>query len=170
MFCDNCGAQLPDGAVFCGSCGSKTEAASKQASVTPTPPPSPEPAVAPAASNSYSSSQQTSYTPSAQSNPQSSYSAPGGSPGVPPMSVGQYVGMILLTMIPFVGIILLFVWAFGSDVNLNKKNLARAQLIMALISIVLGFIIVPIIISVIGAGLGALSDWAFRLGEFAGFL
>lgn len=26
MFCKNCGNQLPDGAVFCGSCGTKVEA------------------------------------------------------------------------------------------------------------------------------------------------
>lgn len=52
-----------------------------------------------------------------------------------PMSVGQYVIMMLLSGIPLVGLILMFVWAFGNDINTNKKNYARAFLIIAAIGI-----------------------------------
>ena len=53
------------------------------------------------------------------------------------MTVGQYIVMFLISAIPLVGIIMWFVWAFGSDVNVNKKNLAKAVLIMALIGVVI---------------------------------
>lgn len=35
-YCPNCGAPLPDGAKFCGSCGSPASAASSNASGAPT--------------------------------------------------------------------------------------------------------------------------------------
>ncbi len=57
-----------------------------------------------------------------------------------PLSVGQFLGMILLLVIPLVNIILLFVWGFGDGVNINKKNFARAHLI--LIGILIGLWIV----------------------------
>lgn len=54
-----------------------------------------------------------------------------------PMSVGQWVATMLLLAIPLVNIILLFVWAFGSNVNTNKKNYCRAALIIAAVVLVL---------------------------------
>ncbi len=44
--------------------------------------------------------------------------------------------MLLLMCVPFLNIIMLFVWGFGSAVNINRKNFARASLIMAAIGIV----------------------------------
>ncbi len=40
---------------------------------------------------------------------------------------------MLLLAIPILNIIMLFVWAFGGGVNLNKRNLSRAYLILFLI-------------------------------------
>lgn len=57
--------------------------------------------------------------------------------GSEPLTVGQYIGMFLLLMIPLVNIVLLFVWAFGSGVNLNRKNYARASLIFGIISFII---------------------------------
>jgi hypothetical protein len=54
-----------------------------------------------------------------------------------PMSVGQWVATILLLAIPLVNIVLLFVWAFGGNVNTNKKNYCRAALIIAAVVLVL---------------------------------
>jgi hypothetical protein len=34
-----------------------------------------------------------------------------------------------------------FIWAFGSKANVNKRNLARAQLILALIGIIIYIVI-----------------------------
>jgi uncharacterized membrane protein YqjE len=40
---------------------------------------------------------------------------------------------LLVAAIPLVGIIMLFVWAFGSSTNLNKSNWAKALLLWYLI-------------------------------------
>lgn len=55
----------------------------------------------------------------------------------PVMSVKDWVITILITIIPGVGIIMLFVWAFGSGENPNKSNWAKAQLVWFVIGIVL---------------------------------
>jgi hypothetical protein len=52
--------------------------------------------------------------------------------------------MYLLLGIPFVNLVLLLVWAFGSDVNLNRKNFARATLLIPVLSIVLVILMVLI--------------------------
>lgn len=57
-----------------------------------------------------------------------------------PMSVGDYFISMLLTGIPIVGIVLLFIWAFGGSTNINKSNWAKATLLLILIGIVLSFI------------------------------
>lgn len=56
------------------------------------------------------------------------------------LSVGQYIGMFLLLCIPLLNIVLLFVWSFGSSVDLNKRNFARAALIMVAIGVIVGAI------------------------------
>jgi len=43
--------------------------------------------------------------------------------------------MFFLSAIPIVGFIMLMVWAFGGSVNLNKKNYARAILLLSLIGV-----------------------------------
>jgi len=56
-----------------------------------------------------------------------------------PMSVKDWLITLLLMAIPVVGIVLLFVYAFGNNENVNKQNWAKAQLIM--IGIVLALVI-----------------------------
>jgi uncharacterized membrane protein YqjE len=58
--------------------------------------------------------------------------------------VGDWMLTLFLTAIPIVGIILLFVWAFGSNTQPSKANWAKAALIWLAIIIVLnilGFVI-----------------------------
>lgn len=129
-FCQSCGAPLDPGAKFCKSCGTPTpppvyqasngQAAPPQQVMNPVPPPAYQ-----QPGNGY-----THYT-----QPQAYASA-----GDAPLSVGQYIGMILLSGLPIVGFILLLIWAFSSDQNTNKKNYARAVLILALIGIALSII------------------------------
>lgn len=45
------------------------------------------------------------------------------------MTVKDWVITLLITFIPLVGFIMLFVWAFGSNENPNKSNFAKAALI-----------------------------------------
>ena len=56
------------------------------------------------------------------------------------MSVKEWLVTMLLTAIPMVGFILLFVYAFGNNENVNKQNWAKAQLL--LFAIVLALVIV----------------------------
>ena len=68
------------------------------------------------------------------------------------ISVGDWMITILITAIPLVGLIMLFVWAFGGGAPASKKNWAIATLIWYAIAIVL-LIIFFIVFSTILAGL-----------------
>lgn len=67
------------------------------------------------------------------------------------VSVGDWVVTYLITLIPLVGFIMLFVWAFGNNTKTSKANWAKAALILFAIGVVLS-----IILSVI-FGVGLLS-------------
>ena len=71
-----------------------------------------------------------------------------------PNSVGDWVLTIFLTCIPCVGLILLFVWAFGSGTNESKSNWAKAQLIWVAIGIVVTIILYAIMGAALFAALG----------------
>ncbi len=58
-----------------------------------------------------------------------------------PMSVGDWFIAILITAIPLVGLIMLLIWAFGSNTNVNKSNWAKASLLWMVIGIVIAFFI-----------------------------
>ena len=53
------------------------------------------------------------------------------------VSTGEWVWSIILAAIPLVGMIFLLLTAFDKGTNLSKRNWARAQLIFALIGVVL---------------------------------
>ena len=55
------------------------------------------------------------------------------------LTVKDWIITILITAIPLVGFIMLFVWAFGSNENPNKSNWAKASLIWVAIAMVLTF-------------------------------
>ena len=59
--------------------------------------------------------------------------------------------VFLILMIPLVGLIMLFVWAFGDGTHPSKKTWAQASLIMMLIGIVLAIIFIGVIISMFGS-------------------
>ncbi len=45
------------------------------------------------------------------------------------ISVREWFITVLIAAIPLIGFIMLFVWAFGGNANLNKANLAKAILL-----------------------------------------
>lgn len=145
MFCNNCGNKLPDDAKFCGGCGTRFEPA--------------QPAYASAEQTATQPSSPPVYAPPMQTPPpyQQSYSPPQQQPFYSsqidngPLSVGQYIGMFLLLLVPILNIVLLFVWGFGGAINPNKKNFARAYLIMIAIGIVIGIVLGGVITSIIGS-------------------
>ena len=62
-----------------------------------------------------------------------------------PMTMGDWLLTILImTFIPCVGIILYFVWAFGKNGNINRRNYCRAYLIIMGIAIILAIIFIAI--------------------------
>jgi hypothetical protein len=128
MFCANCGIKLQEGAKFCGSCGVKTEPV-QPTSAGPAPMSPNQPSSVYSSPAQTAPSYQQAYAP-----PQ--YTACSGQPVDEPLRVGQYIGMFLLMCVPILNIILLFMWGFGSSANLNKKNFARAALILCAIMLI----------------------------------
>lgn len=63
-----------------------------------------------------------------------------------PMTMGQWIGTLVILMIPLVNIIFMLIWAFKKNVNRNKKNYSRAMIVVTGVGIVLYFVILfPII-------------------------
>jgi isoprenylcysteine carboxyl methyltransferase (ICMT) family protein YpbQ len=76
-----------------------------------------------------------------------------------PVSVGDWVITYLITLIPLVGFVMLFVWAFGNNTKISKANWAKAALLLFAISLVLG-----ILVSIVfGVGI-----WSFFNDRHAG--
>ena len=70
-----------------------------------------------------------------------------------PYTVKQWLGTLALLMIPIVNIVLVFVWAFSKSTNINKRNFARASLLLT--AIILGFYIALTILGFVGGLRGA---------------
>jgi heme/copper-type cytochrome/quinol oxidase subunit 2 len=62
-----------------------------------------------------------------------------------PVGLGDWFVTILVAGIPLVGIIMLFIWAFGSSANPSKANWAKAMLLWTLVGIVIAVIIFAIV-------------------------
>lgn len=54
-----------------------------------------------------------------------------------PVSIGDWMITILITVIPIIGFIMLFVWAFGGGSNPSKANWAKATIIWFVVAIVM---------------------------------
>ncbi len=149
MFCPKCGHKNPEGAKFCENCGTTfapQAAPPAQAQAAYTPPPAPPvapPPPAPAPQQAYAYQQPVTPAPSVLDSP---------------MSVGQYIGTIILFGIPIVGFILMLVWAFSSEVNKNKKNFALANLILIVIGIVLSIVLTVVFGGALWALLASLGE------------
>lgn len=66
------------------------------------------------------------------------------------MSVGEYIRLFILSAIPIVNIICWIVWLCSPNTNKNKKNYIIANIIIWVISVVLG-IIASVVIATTGA-------------------
>lgn len=163
-FCKQCGAELMEGSRFCTNCGSEELLAAAEPAVSSgeqTLRAEPQPAYQQPtyAQPSYVGSERREPAASAQaasnaggyqsayqqgqsaygSNHQPQYTPPAAQQSAV-MSTGQFLGTLLLLMIPIAGFILMLVWAFGGTDNLNRRNLARAKLILVAIGLVLAIL------------------------------
>jgi NADH:ubiquinone oxidoreductase subunit 3 (subunit A) len=75
------------------------------------------------------------------------------------VSLGEWIGTMLLLIIPVVNIVLIFVWAFGNS-KPSKKHFFQAWLILALACIVLSAVFWAVATYVLG--------WTFQLTDFSG--
>lgn len=66
-----------------------------------------------------------------------------------PLSLGEWLLTLIVIAIPFVNLIMLFIWAFGEG-NTNRKNFSRAYLIYTLAIFVLAIVWI-ILMMVLGA-------------------
>lgn len=68
-----------------------------------------------------------------------------------PVTLGDWMVTILLTAIPIVNIIMLFVWGFSSNTHPSKANWAKASLIWLAIVIVIYVIIFVVMFGVMSS-------------------
>ena len=69
----------------------------------------------------------------------------------PVQSTKDWVITLLISFIPVVGFVMLFVWAFGANENPNKANWAKAMLIWYAIGCVLVFLLWSTVIAFVVA-------------------
>ena len=68
-----------------------------------------------------------------------------------PLRTTDYLILHLVNMIPMVGFILMLMWSFSDNVNLNRKNFCRAYLIMYAVSFVLSIFLIALYAVILGA-------------------
>lgn len=56
------------------------------------------------------------------------------------MDLGDWILTVFISFLPVIGLIMLLVWSFSSQVNPNKQNWARATLIIYLFLTILYFV------------------------------
>lgn len=61
-----------------------------------------------------------------------------------PLTVGDWIVTKIVLAIPFVGFIMLFVWAFSNDTHPSKKTFCQAALILLACALVLAVVLVMI--------------------------
>ncbi|WFA07763.1 hypothetical protein [Tissierella sp. Yu-01] len=55
------------------------------------------------------------------------------------MSVGKWIGVMIILAIPLVNIIMYVIWAFSPNTNPNLSNFCKATLLLAIIGIFISF-------------------------------
>lgn len=149
MICEKCHMENADGVKFCKGCGNPLNAG---------------------ASAMDSFNHQNNYQPQnyQQNPPYTQGYANYNQNNIPKkeehMSVGGWIGVFCINLIPCVGsliyLIMLFVWAFGGTPKKSLKTYAKAQLLIMLISVVLVVIVWLIMLS-LGVSIASMDDLRF---------
>ena len=74
-----------------------------------------------------------------------------------PMKIKNWIPVFILSVIPCVNIIMLFIWAFSSATNKSKKTYAQTALIFTAIALVLAVIAAVLCFTLFGVNLQSLS-------------
>lgn len=161
-FCDKCGTLVSGDGGFCPNCGATLPSAVNLGK--------PEATVGPMSSdpmpNTYGTQPnygQQSYNQSFPNNqaqmpvyPQS-YNNNAVQNQYRHMTVGSWVGTILLSSLGIIGLIFLFIWAFDGSTPQPKKNFARAYLLVMAIAYALVILFYVIMFATVGGIFSELS-------------
>jgi hypothetical protein len=60
------------------------------------------------------------------------------------ISVKNWLLTMVILAIPLVNVVMLFVWSFSGNVNINKKNYARATLILLAVALVVSIVLMAV--------------------------
>lgn len=117
MYCENCGAKIPEGSKFCENCGYKQNYKNEDFKISDT----------------------VDRTETVRLDTGDQYNQ--GRSGYTEeleevLMTKDYLVMYLLMMVPILNLVLLFIWGFGQGVNRNKRNLARVLLIFMAVSLI----------------------------------
>lgn len=163
-FCEKCGTLVSGEGTFCPNCGAALPGAVNLGKSTPTV----EPMLSDPMPNYYGSQSnygQQSYNQNIPNNqaqmpvyPQS-YNNNGMQDQYQQMTVGSWVGTILLSGLGIIGLVFLFIWAFDSSTMQPKKNFARAYLLLMAIGVALYILVIIAMFACTGSFLGGLSDF-----------
>lgn len=169
-FCDKCGTLVSGDGEFCPSCGARLEGAVSVAS--PSGVDLNKPGVEPMMPNtSMPGTSIPTPTPTPTPNTYQGQSAPnyGQQPvypqsynqnmAQPEMTVGNWVLTIFLSGLGFIGVILLFVWAFSNDTPTAKKNYSKAMLIWWAIGLGIAILYLIGFVACVGAIGSSLEDY-----------
>ncbi len=157
-FCSKCGS-LVSGS-FCPQCGAPMESAvnlNKQEDVMPAANPS-----QPMGGSQPAGYSQSTYNNNANYAPMPNYpqTANVNTERTENMTVGQWVGTIILSSLGLIGIIFLLVWAFG-DTPQPKKNYARGMLLAMVILFAAGMVIGLSCVGCLGLGMSEIMDYYY---------
>lgn len=72
-----------------------------------------------------------------------------------PLKTIDYLVLMILSSVPLLGWILLLVWAFSSNTNVNRRNFCRAQLIMVAINLLASVLLVAMYAILLGSATGS---------------
>ena len=146
MFCGKCGAPVEEGAVVCSSCGEVIASVAAPADSAPVA--ESAPIAEPTPVQAQPVYQQPVYQQPVYQQPV--YQQPVIPEGYSEtVSMGEWIGSMLLMMIPVVNFILILVWAFGGTKK-SKSNYFKACLILYLICFVIAIIAFVLMFAVFG--------------------
>ena len=135
-FCNECGTNVREGIKFCTSCGKTITTGSTKTAGAQSPPwpiqqsqPGYSEPQAP-----FQSAPPPVYAP--QSPVYGQYAPPPQTGEYAVIGTGNWLGALILISIPIIGFIICIIWAFGGG-NLNRRNFARAYLILMVFGVVL---------------------------------
>lgn len=111
---------------------------------------------------------QPGYAQQGYSAPNAGYPAPGYPPvryapyqNSDPVTMGQWLLNYLILCVPIANIVMLFVWAFGSEAKPSQQSWARAMLIWMGIGIAFTVLVIAVVVVSVGTALGSWNSFYY---------